>query len=59
VGLTFLVPVGTAVTVPAEVVTSRPVGLDLLVLVVLTTVAFAATRALWRRGLRRYSGASA
>lgn len=59
VGLTFLVPVGTAVTVPAEVVTSRPMGLDLVVLVALTTVAFAATRALWRRGLRRYSGASA
>lgn len=59
VGLTFLVPIAFAVTVPAEALTSR-LSADTLA----GAAAFAAgllvfTRWLWRTGLRRYSGASA
>lgn len=58
-GLTFLVPIAFAVTVPAEAITSR-----LTVEVFLLAAAFAVfllgfTRWFWKRGLRRYSGASA
>jgi len=59
IGLTFLVPVGVAVTVPAEVLTGKPSGFGLLALAVLAAAALAVTRVLWRRGLRHYSGASA
>jgi ABC-2 type transport system permease protein len=58
-GITFLVPLAFAITVPAEAVTSRlewsTVGLALGFAVVL----FAFTRWWWGFGLRRYSGASA
>jgi ABC-2 type transport system permease protein len=57
--LSFLVPVGLAVTVPAEVLTSRPAGPELVMMIALAVASLAATRSLWRRGLRRYSGASA
>ena len=58
-GLTLIVPVAFAVTVPAEALTGRldwgtalgAVGLAALLLVV--------SRLVWRVGLRRYSGASA
>lgn len=58
-GLTFLVPVAFAVTVPAEALTARlnlPVlgGAGLLTLVLLVLA-----RRVWLIGLRRYSGASA
>ena len=58
-GVTFLVPVAFAVTVPAEAVTSRLDWQTLLVAVVFATVLFGATRWFWGFGLRRYSGASA
>ena len=58
-GLTFLVPIAFAVTVPAEAFTQRlsagTLGLAVLVALALLLV----TRWLWRLGLRRYSGASA
>jgi viologen exporter family transport system permease protein len=58
-GITFLVPLAFAITVPAEAVTSRlewsTVGLALGFAVVL----FAFTRWWWSFGLRHYSGASA
>jgi ABC-2 type transport system permease protein len=58
-GLTFLVPIGFAVTVPAEAVTNRltlgTVGVSIAVAVLLGLV----SRWVWRRGLRRYGGASA
>lgn len=58
-GLTFVVPVAFAVTVPAEALTARltlPVlGLALLV----TVLAIVGSRWFWFRGLRNYSGASA
>lgn len=58
-GITFLVPIAFAITVPAEAVTSRldwgTVGLA----VGFAAVLFAFTRWWWGFGLRRYSGASA
>jgi len=58
-GLTFLVPIAFAVTVPAEGITSRLNGWTLGFAAALAMGLFAATRMLWLRGLRRYSGASA
>ncbi|HEY4620374.1 MAG TPA: ABC-2 family transporter protein [Gaiellaceae bacterium] len=58
-GITFLVPVAFAVTVPAEAVTSRLDWQTLLFAAVFACVLFAFTRWFWRFGLRRYSGASA
>jgi ABC-2 type transport system permease protein len=59
IGLTFLVPVGLAVTVPAEALTGRLTGGVLLGEGVLAMALAAAARAWWNAGLRRYSGASA
>jgi ABC-2 type transport system permease protein len=58
-GITFLVPVGLAVTVPAEALTSRLHPLTLLGAAGFAAGLFAFTRWFWRFGLRRYSGASA
>ncbi len=58
-GITFLVPIAFAVTVPAEAVTSRLDWQTLTFAAVFTVAAFAFTRWFWRFGLRRYSGASA
>ncbi len=58
-GVTFLVPVGFAVTVPAEALTSRLHGLTLLGAFGFAIALFAFSRWFWRFGLRRYSGASA
>ncbi|MEX2211780.1 MAG: ABC-2 family transporter protein [Gaiellaceae bacterium] len=57
--LTYLIPIGFAITVPAEAVTSRlgwttPVGM-----LAFAVALFAFTRWFWFFGLRRYSGASA
>jgi ABC-2 type transport system permease protein len=57
--VTFLVPVGLAVTVPAEAVTSRLEWLTLAVAFGFACLLFAFTRWFWRFGLRHYSGASA
>jgi viologen exporter family transport system permease protein len=58
-GVTFLVPVAFAVTVPAEAVTSRLDWQTLAFAAVFAAALFAATRWFWRLGLRSYSGASA
>lgn len=58
-GVTFLVPVAFAVTVPAEALTSRLHGATLALSAAFAAVLLAFTRWFWRRGLRRYSGASA
>ena len=58
IGLTFLVPIGFAVTVPAEALTSRLTVESLAAAAVFTVVAFVAARWFWRLGLRSYSGAS-
>jgi ABC-2 type transport system permease protein len=58
-GLTFLIPIAFAVTVPAEALTSR-LNWETLVFAFVLAVAFLGfTRWFWRRGLQRYSGASA
>jgi ABC-2 type transport system permease protein len=58
-GLTFLVPIAFAVTVPAEAMTSRLTGTTFAVAAVFALFLLAFTRWFWKRGLRRYSGASA
>lgn len=58
-GVTFLVPIAFAVTVPAEAVTSRLEWQTLAFAALFAAVLFAATRWFWRFGLRHYTGASA
>jgi viologen exporter family transport system permease protein len=57
--LTFLVPIGFAITVPAEALTSRLQLNSVLLATGFAIVLVIASRWFWRRGLRRYSGASA
>jgi ABC-2 type transport system permease protein len=57
--LTYLVPIGFAITVPAEAVTSRLAWTTVVVALTFAAALFAFTRWFWRFGLRRYSGASA
>jgi viologen exporter family transport system permease protein len=57
--LTYLVPIGFAITVPAEAVTSRLEWTTVLIALVFAAALFAVTRWFWAFGLRRYSGASA
>ena len=57
--MTYLVPIGFAVTVPAEAVTSRLAWQTLVTAVIFAAALFAFARWFWRLGLRRYSGASA
>ena len=59
VSLTFLVPIGFAVTVPAEALTSRLTVETLAVAAGFALLLFLVTRWFWRFGLRHYSGASA
>lgn len=58
-GLTFLVPVAFAVTVPAEALTGRLTPGSLAGAAALAAGLLAAARWFWFVGLRRYSGASA
>ena len=57
--LTYLVPIGFAVTVPSEALTGRLTWERGLIGAGFLVVAFALTRWIWRRGTRHYSGASA
>jgi ABC-2 type transport system permease protein len=57
--VTFLVPVGLAVTVPAQALTSRLHWPTLVLSLCFAGVLFAFTRWFWHFGLRNYSGASA
>jgi ABC-2 type transport system permease protein len=59
VGLTFLVPIAFAVTVPAEAVTHLLTGRTLVIELVFAVFLFAFTRWFWSVGVRRYAGASA
>jgi len=59
VGLTFLVPVAFAFTVPAEAITGRLTVTTLLEALALTIFLLLFSRRFWKRGLRHYSGASA
>lgn len=58
-GLTFLVPVAFAVTVPAEAITGRLTGTTLLGAFGLALALLVVARWFWFFGLRHYSGASA
>jgi len=57
--VTFLVPIGFAVTVPAEALTSRLQWPTLVFALGFGCAVFAFTRWFWHFGLRHYSGASA
>ena len=57
--LTYLVPIGFAVTVPAESLTGRLTWERIVVTAFFLAVVVVVTRAFWRAGTRRYSGASA
>jgi ABC-2 type transport system permease protein len=59
IGLTFLVPVAFAVTVPSEALTGRLTWQTVAVTFALTIVLLVLARWFWKLGLRRYSGASA
>ena len=59
VGLTFLVPVAFAVTVPAEAITGRLTVTTLLEALAFTIILLLFSRWFWKRGLRHSSGASA
>jgi ABC-2 type transport system permease protein len=57
--LTFLVPIAFAVTVPSEALVGR-LTIDTLVgAVVLAAAMLVLSRLVWRRGVKRYAGASA
>jgi ABC-2 type transport system permease protein len=58
-GLTFLVPVAFAVTVPAEALTGRLTSQTLLGAAALAFALLLAARWVWFTGLRNYTGASA
>lgn len=58
-GMTFLVPVAFAVTIPAEAATNRLTPESLLFAFGLTVLFMTLARGVWRLGLRSYSGASA
>ena len=58
-GMTFLVPVAFAVTVPAEAMTNRLTPETMLFALGLTVLFLLMARGVWLLGLRSYSGASA
>jgi ABC-2 type transport system permease protein len=58
-GLTFIIPLAFAITVPSEAVTGRLAWQSVVVMVAFTIVLLAVSRWCWKRGLRRYGGASA
>ncbi len=58
-GLTFIIPLAFAITVPSEAVTGRLAWQSVAVMIGFTAVLLVVSRWFWRRGLRRYGGASA
>ena len=58
-GLTFVIPVAFATTVPVEALTNRLNWVTLVVAFVLAAVLSIVSRAFWKLGLRHYSGTSA
>ena len=59
IGLTFLVPVAFAITVPAQALTNRLTPLTLVGALGLAILLMGLARVIWRMGVRSYSGASA
>jgi ABC-2 type transport system permease protein len=58
-GLTFVIPVAFATTVPVEALTNRLNGVTLLVAFGLAVILALVSRAFWKIGLKHYSGTSA
>lgn len=58
-GLTFIVPVAFATTVPVEALTGRLTWMTLILAIVIAAVLFIVSRFFWHLGLRHYSGTSA
>ena len=58
-GLTFIIPVAFAVTVPAEALTGRLNWPTVIGAAALAAGLFVLSRIIWKAGMRRYSGASA
>jgi ABC-2 type transport system permease protein len=58
-GLTFVVPVAFATTVPAEALVGRLTPVTLLLALIIAAFLFVVSRVFWRIGLRHYSGTSA
>jgi ABC-2 type transport system permease protein len=58
IGLTVVVPVGFAVTVPAQALTSQLGWPTLVGAAVLASILTVTSRVIWRLGLRHYDGAS-
>jgi ABC-2 type transport system permease protein len=56
---TYLVPIGFAITVPAQAITHRLHGHTVGIAVVFALLVLLLARWFWRTGLKRYSGASA
>ena len=59
IGLTFLVPVAFAITVPAEALTGRLTTVSLLSAFAMMLLFVGLTRLIWSLAIRHYSGASA
>jgi ABC-2 type transport system permease protein len=59
IGMTFLVPVAFATTVPAQALAGRLSWQTLVEAFALAALLFIVSRLMWRAGTRRYSGASA
>ena len=57
--LTAVVPLGVAITVPAEALTDRLTAGAMITLLAVTVISVAAARAYWLYGVKNYSGASA
>jgi ABC-2 type transport system permease protein len=57
--MTYLVPIGFAITVPAQALTNRLHWPTVLIALGFTAALASFTRWFWKFGLRRYSGASA
>jgi ABC-2 type transport system permease protein len=58
-GLTFIIPLAFAITVPSEAVTGKLAWQSVTVMIGFTIVLMLVSRWCWKRGLRRYGGASA
>ncbi len=58
-GLTFVVPIAFATTIPAEALTGRLNTVTLMIAIGLALLMLLISRIVWRIGLRHYSGASA
>ena len=59
IGLSTIVPLGLAVSAPAQAITSRLTWTTVATVCVVMIAFVALSRALWKKGLRTYTGASA